>query len=517
MSRSKRFLAGLSLSYVYQALVLLSALWLTPFLLHHIGQHNYGLWLVGLQVLSYVMLMDFGIVALLPRETAYATGREITGAASQELPRVIGRSATVVLYQTPLVAIAVAAFWFLMPQAWYEFRGPLMVVLVGFTVLFPLRVFQAVLQGLQDLAFFTRMQTISWALSTVLTIILVLWGFGLYSLSLGWLAMQVLGTVLALHRLLTHFPGVLPSRLPRLSPPEALRSATSGFWVSTSQVAQVLIGGSDYLIIGRILGPSAVVPYSCTQKLLAALRNQPYMVMEVAAPGLSQMKTSESPQRIFQVSSALTLGMMTLAGAVSCVALAVNQSFVNWWLGSRQWGGVWLNFALILCAILRHWNTTIVYSIFALGHERRISITTLCDGMVALGVSIVLVPWLGPVGATIGSIAAVCLVSLPANLLALAREVKVSVLDVVYAIWPWFWRFTLVACGSGLLGLRWRASLPYAAGLGCITAAVYGIVMLPMLMNSNIRGYLPPVVNRTWDRLCGRETVGSPVSQETAR
>jgi hypothetical protein len=50
-------------------------LWLTPFMLTHIGQRDYGLWLVGAQILAYLMMLDFGIVALLPRETAYAMGR----------------------------------------------------------------------------------------------------------------------------------------------------------------------------------------------------------------------------------------------------------------------------------------------------------------------------------------------------------------------------------------------------------------------------------------------------------
>jgi len=45
------------------------------FLLHRIGQHDYGLWLVGAQLLGYLGLMDFGIVALLPRATASAAAR----------------------------------------------------------------------------------------------------------------------------------------------------------------------------------------------------------------------------------------------------------------------------------------------------------------------------------------------------------------------------------------------------------------------------------------------------------
>ncbi len=515
MSRSLRFLKGLSLSYVYQALAMVVALWMTPFVLNHIGQHSYGLWLVGLQILSYIMLMDFGIVALLPRETAYATGREIRGTPGGDLPYVIGRSARVVLYQTPLVGLAVLIFWFAMPTAWHEVRGPVMVVLVGFTVLFPLRVFQAVIQGLQDLAFFTRMQMISWAISTVLTVVLVLRGWNLYALGVGWLAQQTIATALAFHRLRTHFPGVLPSRLPSFSTRELFGLMTSGFWVSVSQVAQVLVGSTDFLLIGRILGPSAVVPYSCTQKLIAAMRNQPYMIMEVAAPGLSQMKTSESHERIFQVSSALTLGMLTLAGVLSCITLAANQSFVYWWIGANQFGGVWLSEALILCAILRHWNTTVVYSIFALGYERQISITTLLDGLVTLVAGIFLVYWMGPIGAPLGSILAVCAVSLPRNLSALAREVQVSVARILSSLWPWAWRFVLVASGSAILGLRWRANLPYVATISSLSGIAYAAIMLPMLMNSHLRWYLPTPVTQAWDRLFRRSAIPAAVSQDS--
>lgn len=514
MSRSRRFLSGLSLGYVYQAMVMLAALWLTPFLLNHIGQHGYGLWLVGLQILSYVMLMDFGIVALLPRETAYATGREIRGTPGGDLPHVIGRSARVVLYQTPLVGAAVVIFWLVLPGAWREVEGPVMVVLVGFTILFPLRVFQAVLQGLQDLAFLTRLQMITWAASTALIIVLVLRGFNLYSLAIGWLAMQTLGAVMAFVRLRNRFPGVLPARLPVLSRTEVLGSLTSGFWVSVSQLAQVLVGSTDYLLIGQILGPSAVVPYSCTQKLVAVLRNQPYMIMEAAAPGLSQMKTSESHKRIFEVSAALTLGMVTLAGAMSCVTLAVNQSFVYWWLGSSLFGGVTLSVALILLALLRHWNTTIVYSIFALGYERRISITTLIDGAVTLVSGFVLVKWLGLVGAPLGGILAVCVVSLPSNLSALAREIEVPVRRILSPLWPWFWRFAILAGGAAILGLRARATLPYLAGITCVTGAVYGAVMLPMLMNSHLRSYLPLSVTQLWDRQWRRLAVAVPAIQD---
>src|SRR5271170_4332380 len=112
MSRSRRFLGGLGFGYLYQAAVLLAGLWLTPFLLTHIGQYDFGLWTLGAQLIYYLALMDLGVVALLPRELAYATGRSITQGTPPDLKRITGESARVVLFQTPIVAIAALGLWF---------------------------------------------------------------------------------------------------------------------------------------------------------------------------------------------------------------------------------------------------------------------------------------------------------------------------------------------------------------------------------------------------------------------
>src|SRR2546428_1581523 len=183
MSRTNKYLRGLSLGYAYSVITMLVGLWLAPFLLQRIGQQDYGLWLVGTQLLSYLMLADLGIVALLPRETAYATGRAGGVEQATDLPVIIGQTMRIVLYQMPLVALLAAAMWFFMPDAWEPLRKPIAFVLLAFVVVFPLRVLQAVLQGLQDFAFLAAAQFAGWLANLVVTVALVLAGFGLYALA----------------------------------------------------------------------------------------------------------------------------------------------------------------------------------------------------------------------------------------------------------------------------------------------------------------------------------------------
>jgi len=493
MTRTNRFVGGVGFGYANLALVTLGGLWLIPFFLNRIGQHNYGLWLVGTQVIAYLMLLDFGLVALLPRETAYATGRAGSVDDAAELPKLIGETARLVLWQIPVVALATIILWFLMPAGWDALRGPLGWMMLAFVAMFPLRIFQAVLQGLQDLSFVGGVQICSWLVGTAITVGLVFSGLGLYSMAFGWVAAQVISAAICWYRFRSHFPNVLPIHPATLSWSIARGYLARGFWVSVAQVAQVLLNGTDILIIGKLFGPAAVVPYFCTGKLIAFLANQPHVLMQAAGPGLSEMKVGESRQRLFHVCSALSQAMLLVSGGIVCLVLTVNQGFVGWWVGVEQYGGYTLSVLLLLNMLLRHWNTTAVYTIFCFGYERRISLTTLLDGLVTVSGSVILVWLLGPIGAPLGSILGVCLVSLPGNLSALARESGVSVVTFMRSLWPWFWRLVILVVGAGVVARAWAPNTFLALAVtAASTILIYSALMLPVALQSHLGVYLRP-------------------------
>jgi O-antigen/teichoic acid export membrane protein len=482
-------------------LVTVAGLWLTPFLLARTGQHDYGLWLVGTQVLAYLMLMDFGVVALLPRETAFATGRAGGAVTRDELPLLVGQTARLVLWQTPLVAVASLAFWLLIPAEWQLLRQPLLVVLLAFVLTFPLRVFQAVLQGLQDLEFLAKAQAFVWLLSTALTVALVFAGLGLYALAVGWAAAQVLSIPFMFLRLRRRFPDALPRSLPRLPRDEARRKLFNGFWVSINQIAVVLLAGTDVLIIGKLLGPAAVVPYACTGKLASVLSNQPQMLMQLAIPALSELRAGAEREHLARVCTALSQAMLLLSGAVVCVVLVVNRGFVGWWVGAGQFGGFGLTLLILLVMVLRHWNLTVGIMLFAFGRERRLAVTALFDGMITVCSMVVLTKWFGLAGAMLGSIIGVCAVSLPSNILALASAGVMPVSSWLKSLSPLLWRLALLATLSGLLAQRFVPdTFPALAAAAVLTATVYALVMLPVVWRDPLGIYVRPRISPLWIR-----------------
>jgi O-antigen/teichoic acid export membrane protein len=493
MSRTNRFLSGIGFGYAGQLLTMLVGLWLTPFLLHRIGQHDYGLWLVGTQLIFYLALLDIGVVALLPRETAFATGRAKTIEEATDLPVIIGQTVRLIAWQMPLVALAAVIAWLLMPAAWEGLRHPIGVVLLAFVLTFPLRIFSAVLQGLQDLSFLGRASIISFLLSTGITVALIFAGWELYSLAVGWTVVQLITAAASYYRLHTRFPSVLPRGLPELRWATARTRLGQGFWISLSQIAQVLLNGTDILIIGKLFGPTAVVPFVITGKLISVLSNQPQMLMAAAGPALSQMRMGEPRERLSEVCIALSQAMLMMSGAVVCVVLAVNRGFVERWVGSGQYGGFWLTTLILLSMLLRHWNLTIAYALVCFGQERRVCLTTLLDGLTSVSAVFLLVRWYGLIGAPLGVITGACLVSLPANLSALARETGMSVWKLLEPLAPWFLRFVILILGAGALGRTWTPNtLPLLAATALGLALIYLAVMFPLTLRHPLGQYIRP-------------------------
>lgn len=493
MSRTNRFLSGIGFGYASQILTTLVAFWLTPFLLHRIGQDKYGLWLVGTQLLFYLALLDLGVVALLPRETAYSTGRANASEEASDLPLIIGQTVRIIFWQMPLVAFGALVAWYMMPANWDALRHPIGVVLLAFVLTFPLRIFGAVLHGLQDLAFLGRMGIITYLLTTTVTVILIVAGWGLYALAVGWTLQQFTGALTSWYRLRTHFPGVLPRKLPEMRWSIARKRLGQGFWVSLNQVAQVLLNGTDILIIGKLFGPAAVVPFVITGKLIGVLSNQPQMLMASAGPALSQMRMGESRERLSEVCIALSQAMLMLSGAVVCVVLAVNQGFVGRWVGSNQYGGFWLTALILLSMLLRHWNLTVGYALFCFGYERRLCITALLDGALSVGAVLLFVRMYGLIGAPLGLIIGACLISLPGNLLALAHESNVSLWRLVQPLSPWFVRFVVLVFMAGVVARTWTPkTLLLLAGTAGTIGLVYLAVMFPLALRYPLGQYVRP-------------------------
>jgi O-antigen/teichoic acid export membrane protein len=469
-------------------------LWFTPFILRHVGPRDFGLWSVGLPVITYVGLIDFGVIAILQRDVAFALG-EAEGdiARAVALPDAIGKTQRLVLLQLPVLALASLAVWLWLPKDWAELQGPFAVVLVVFIVTFLPRVNHAILMGLQDLAFLAKLMIANWALNIVVASVMAWRGLGLYALAGSWAVSQLVFSVACYVRVKRRYAEVLPRKVPPLSRDEGKARLRKGFWVLVSQLAVILLNGTDVIVIGMILGPEAVVPYALTDKLVTMLANVPQHLMASAQPALSELRSSPERGRLTNICQALTLSVLIVSGLVTCVVIAVNKGFVIWWIGKADFAGLQVSTWLALSMLFSHWNSALVFGLFAFGYERRISISTVLNGVVAVAATTVLTWWLGLRGGPIGSILGFVLVGIPSSLIAIARETRTTTRAMIASLVPWGWRFALMATTMGVLARYWVPSSIVTLAVTSIgAAALYMVVMFPLLRREPLHTYVLP-------------------------
>jgi O-antigen/teichoic acid export membrane protein len=495
MSRSRSFLSGALLSYVYQASLMLVGLWLTPFYIRTLGVRDYGIWLVGLQVLNFLLLCDFGIIVVTPRDVAQASGMEHAELGSGEVARVVGQTLKVVLAQTAVVAVAALALFLLRPAHDAALRGPVGLILAVFVISYPLRVFPAVLQGLQEFKFLGQLRLTLWVISTVLVVVMLLFGARFYALACGWCLQQMVHDLVAFVHLRKSRPDLVSAEVWHKAGPLRWRWFARGFWVNVNQVATALSAGSDLLIVGRAISAATVVVYSSTNKLIAVLQNQPQILASVALPGLSHMKASESRERTLLATTSLTQGMLLLAGGIACVILAANQQFVTLWLGAQFFGGLTLTAILLVTFLLRQADYTLAVTLFAFGHEKWISIRALVDGVVSVAIAFLLVHRWGMAGVAFGFFCGAAFVSVPADIFLLARTLQVSIRTLSQPYLPYVWRFAVTGCVA-LAVRNWfgAPNLLHLAITTCTVGVVYLLLVLPYVWTTPLRGYIEGAV-----------------------
>jgi O-antigen/teichoic acid export membrane protein len=493
MSRTSRVLANVSLGYVQIALSSAFGLWFTPFLLRRVGATDFGLWAAGMPVLAYVGLVDFGVLTIFQRDVAFALGDSQGGVAgSTALPVLVGKTLRLVLLQVPALLVSIAIAWLLLPDTWALLREPLGLCFACLALTFPLRIYHALLIGLQDLGFLGVLSLSTWMLGAAGGALLVALGWHLNALAASWVLSQVVTYGVCVLRVRRRFPSTLGGGLPSLRWADASEKLRKGFWVLISQFA-VMLNGADLLVIAAVLGPAAVTPYTITDKLVTMVYVLPTMIMAAAQPALSELSTSKERHRLADVCISLTRGVLLTSGLVATVVVVVDQGFVSWWVGSPEFGGRILVLLLVVDMVISHFTTAIAYGLFSFGYERLISVTGILGTAAATGASILLTRHLGVMGSPIATIAMRLLIAIPVFQVATIRAVGCSLMDMLGPVFALLWRLALLLAAGELVARTWqpRSVLGLAVAGGGATLA-YALVMWPLVLGGPLAKYTRP-------------------------
>jgi Na+-driven multidrug efflux pump len=500
VSRTRRAGIAAGFGYLQFGLALASGILVIPFILARVGSEAYGVWLGFGELVAYSAMADLGVLGVLPWLIAEADGR-----GDREGMRMLV-SAGVVAATLAAVVFAVLALGLLAlaPQITAvsaaqerSVMGPLVAMVAGMAAAYPVRVFHAVLTGLQDVWFTGRMAVVQSVLNVALIIGLLAAGQGLYALA----AAAALPTLCVAIACLGRVRRIAPDLLRGWRWPSArlLGSVTAqgiGAWVGG--LGWRMISATSNFVILIIAGPVAAVTYALTARLADVLTQMSWQTPDAALVGLAQLRGEGREERVREITVSLVRLTLIGAGVVACAVLAFNPSFVSLWVGPDRFAGLATNALVAAGAVALSLGHALSTTAATLGARVQIGFATIAQGVVHLGAAFVLGRAFGLPGIAAAALVGTLLVAYPAGAFYLRRTTGLGQADLWRgALGPWSVRailLLLLGFAVGIVG--WRTSV-WPPLLGApLLAALYVWWMRPLYVGLPLPERLRPVLAR---------------------
>lgn len=486
MNRLRRATIVASFAYLQYALAIVSGIVMVPLLLHGLGTRTYGLWLASGELLGYAAMIDLGVVGVLPWMLAEADGRGDRAGMRRLVANGLVVGATVgVAY-----GLVAAVLWMVLPSALTLSAAdravvgpPLAILVVTLMLAYPLRVFSAVLAGLQDVTFNGWLAVTQSLVSIVVSATLLLRGAGVYAPAVGAAAATLVSVTGALVRTRIIAPDLLRD-WPRPSFATVRHLLTNGLGVWGGMFGWQLVAASNGLVMTALGRPEWIAIYACTSKLTSIATQLAWVVPDAGLVGLAQVHgEAPRPERLRPLVLLMLRLHLLLAGGAACVLLVGNPAFVTRWVGGDLFGGLTLNGLLaagIIGACLVHGVLT---SASVIGNRLGAGGVTLAQGALQIATAWLLGRSFGLPGIALAAIITGLAVSLTAGTRLLAPATGLGLPALMRdLLWPWARRALPVLTVSALLGqVALQAALPLALTLTVAVGVAYLLQMRPLL------------------------------------
>ena len=487
MSRIRKAAITAGFSYANFAVAIAGGLVLVPLTLHRVGARPWGLWLATGELLGHAGMVELGVIGVLPWMLAEADGRQDRAA----MRRLVGQGFWICALVGVVYTGIAMMIWAVLPIALRLTAAdramlavPLAIVVVSNAVGYPLRVFRAVLTGLQDAQFSGALTILNGVLEVAITGVLVVKGYGIFALALGAAVPPIIVLTIGLGRAMVIAPDLLRGwGRPTLAEGRPLFASGAGVWLAT--LGWQLLAATTATIITYLGFPELVPVYSCTAKLSNVSTQLTWVLPDSGLVGLAHLSGDrEGRSRVRHMVLMILRLHLLLAGGAMCAFLAVNPAFVSRWVGANYFGGVSLNALLALGIVLSSLIHGLITTASVLGNRFKVGVVTLAYGVVQTMLALVMGHWWGVIGIAAASLLAGVVTAIPAGIVLLGPATSLTLgqlaTDVLGA---WSVRIAGLAAVSAIAGLFYQSiGLAPAVVIAALVGSLYVWSMRPLLV-----------------------------------
>jgi O-antigen/teichoic acid export membrane protein len=442
---AKNVIAGWG-GYLVSVLI---AMFLSPYVVHRLGNTLYGIWTLVVSLTGYLGLLDMGVRGAVTRYVAryHAQGKhqEASSTASTALLLFGAGGALAIFIAAGLSGFAVNRFH--IPDE-LRFAARIVAVLAGTTVASSLigGVFGGIVVGLQRVDLTNAVETSCAIVRAACIVAALSFGKGIITLGLIQLAFSLAAGLINMRLSFWLYPE-LRLGISKMSRPYLRDILSFGTYSFLLHIFAYLILYTDAVVIAAFLPVGLVTYFAIAGNLVTYARQTVGAITTSLTPMASQLEARGKHEELRQETITWTRYATAIVLAIGVTFLIRGKTFIGLWMGAAYAEPSGKVLSVLTVGMILGMASCVPWSVtFGLGKHKSLVPLYLVESLANLGLSIALVRSMGIVGVAWGT------------------TIPELVFSAVF--WPWFMSKLLGIPVVRFLRSAWLrpfvALLPYA-------------------------------------------------------
>lgn len=422
-------------AFLFAALV---SFFLSPFVVHRLGDSAYGIWVLLGSFVGYLGLLDFGVRGAVTRFVAASHARldhreaSVIVAAALKL---FGLLSALAIVLAAVLAIVMGDLFNIPPALLPESR--LVVFLGGLTVAtaFMGGVFGGVVAGLHRFDIDAVIEIAVTALRAVAVVVALYAGYGLVGLSVIQLAISVIRGVAA-YIVVRHLYPDLELNTAGSTGPAIRQLLSFSLFSSLIHFSGLLIYQTDTVIIGAFLPIGFVTYYAIASNLGEYARQLVSALSRIAQPRASAAEAvgGSAAVRALILEIAPRATLMTVP--IALTFMIRGDHFIDLWMGPEYSAQAAPVLSILAIAVWFAGGRMITTAtIMGMNRHRRLAAAFLVEAATNVGLTIALIGSMGLPGVAIGVVVPGMAVTLGFMPWYMKRELDIPVGQFITRVW----------------------------------------------------------------------------------
>lgn len=387
-----------------------------PLALSYFDQERYGLWLTISSMVAYLNVTDLGLGLGLQNRVAEARGQRdedsLSGLLTTAIVAMLAMGGLVASVGVAVVSVAPLDRWFHLSsaQVTHELNGALLITVLTFVCLLPMRMVASAQNGFQE-SYYSEIWNIVGSVFSLLAVwMVVAWHGDLVALVTATFFLTQLPSLMGIvHFFKRHSHMRWQWRAVHLKWFKVLFALGWQFFLL--QIYTLLIWQTDNLVIATQLGAEQVVPYAVAFRLMWLPLNLLSSVPSALWPAYTEAKARNDWEWIQATYRRVTVGLILLASLIAAVLFVWGQEFIVGWAGDSARGSVTLMAGLCFYLVISVWTNCNAIMVNAIGRPLEQVVSGLVDALLNLSLSLLLIRVWGIAGVAWGTMLACLCIS----------------------------------------------------------------------------------------------------------